>query len=150
MKKLLILGGFLSHALGIYAQDNHSKVESEIRKLEEKERNAMLNHDTSSLKEVWAADFMVNAPFNRVTLSSREVIDLINKGIIRLSFLTRNIEQIMVKKDVVITMGSEEVVEAGNSPTAGQTIKRRYTNIWMKQNGVWRLTARHANEICQK
>ncbi len=56
----------------------------------------------------------------------------------------------MVKKNIAITVGSEEVVFVGNVPKAGQLIKRRYTNIWIKQNGVWKLTARHANEICMQ
>jgi len=45
-------------------------------------------------------------------------------------------------------MGSEEVVFTGNVSEAGQTIKRRFTNIWVKQNGVWKLTFRHANNLC--
>jgi hypothetical protein len=36
----------------------------------------------------------------------------------------------MVKGDMAITMGSEEVVPKGDTPDAGKTIKRRYTNIW--------------------
>jgi len=124
-------------------------IETEIRALEEKERTAMLNHQTAVLQQLWAPDIMVNAPFNRVTLGSQEIIDLVGKGVIRLSSLTRNIEQMMLKKDVVITMGSEEVVEVGDVPNAGQTVKRRYTNIWLKQGGAWWLTARHANAICQ-
>ena len=124
-------------------------IETEIRALEEKERTAMLNHQTAVLQQLWAPDIMVNAPFNRVTLGSQEIIDLVGKGVIRLSSLTRNIEQMMLKKDVVITMGSEEVVEVGDVPNAGQTVKRRYTNILLKQGGAWWLAARHANAICQ-
>jgi hypothetical protein len=149
MKKLFIFGAFLINAICVCAQGSNSKVEAEIRRLEEKERKAMLNHETSVLQQVWAPDLMVNAPFNQVTLSSQEVIDLVSKGVIRLSSLTRNIEQIRVKKDVVITMGSEEVVEVGDVPNPGRTVKRRFTNIWMKQGGAWTLTARHANAICQ-
>jgi hypothetical protein len=45
-------------------------------------------------------------------------------------------------------MGSETVVPSGLDPLAGQTIQRRYTNIWMKEKGNWILIARHANNIC--
>jgi ketosteroid isomerase-like protein len=31
---------------------------------------------------------------------------------------------------------------------SGQTVKRRYTNIWMKQSAGWKLVARHANVVC--
>lgn len=130
--------------------NNHSKAEAEIRQLEDQERQAMLNHETAILQQLWAPDFMVNAPFNQVTLNSQEVIDLVNQGVIRLSAFSRNIEQIMVKKDIVITMGSEEVIPDGQMPNAGQVVKRRYTHFWIKQDGTWMLTARHANNICQQ
>lgn len=148
MKKLFILLLSLLSVVCINGQNNLSKPETEIRNLEEKERTAMLNHDTATLQKMWAANFIVNAPFNRVTLSSREVIDMVNSGTIRFSSFNRNIEQIVVKKDLAVTMGSEEVVFTGNVPQAGQTVKRRFTNIWLKEDGKWKLTFRHANNLC--
>lgn len=133
----------------MYAQTSQQKDETEIKDLEARERKAMLNHDTATLQKMWAADFTVNAPFNRVTLSSRELIDMVDKGKIQFSSFTRNIEQIIVKKDIAVTMGREEVVFTGDVPQAGQMINRRFTNIWLKQNGVWRLTFRHANNRCK-
>ena len=149
MKQFFTFRAFLSDAFATQAQGGLSEVEAEIRVLENNECQAMLHCKTDTLQQLWASDYMVNAPFNRITLSSQEVIDLVSKGVIRLSSFTRNIERIMLKKDMAITMGSEEIVPAGQMPKAGQTVTRRYTNIWIKQNGAWRLTARHANEICQ-
>jgi hypothetical protein len=47
-------------------------------------------------------------------------------------------------------MGSETITPVGKAPFAGKTIKRRFTHFWMKRSGEWRLTARHANVICQE
>ena len=148
MKKLIITLSSLLNVACICAQTNSSNAEIEIRNLEEKERNAMLNYDTVTMKKMWAEDFTVNAPFNRVLLNRQELMDMVNKGNIRFSSFTRSIEQVVVKKDMAVTMGSEEVVFTGNVPDAGQTIKRRFTNIWVKQNGEWKLTFRHANNLC--
>ena len=148
MKKVIVILLLLTNTACIYAQDNLSQAEVEIRDLEEKERKAILNHDTTTLKKMWAADFTVNAPFNYITFSSRELIDMVNKGSIRFSSFVRSIEKIVVRKDLVVTMGSEEVVFTGDVPKAGQTIKRRFTNIWMKKDGSWLLSLRHANNIC--
>jgi len=41
-------------------------------------------------------------------------------------------------------MGKETIVPSGTSADAGKTINRRFTNVWMKKNGKWLLTARHA------
>jgi len=61
----------------------------------------------------------------------------------------REIEEIKFYGDTVIVMGSEVVTPAQGAPRAGQTIRRRFTNIWMKRKGKWWLTARHANVICE-
>ena len=145
MKKSLLTLFALTSLLFANAQNN--KTEVQIRELEQKEHQAILKGDTAALHIIWAPTFMVNAPFNRVTMSSKEVIDLVKAGVIRYSSFTRNIEQVLIKGDVVITMGSETVVPVGDMPKAGQTINRRYTNIWIKERGNWRLVARHANEI---
>jgi len=146
MKMLIITLSTLLNVLCIYAQT--SKAEIEIRNLEERERIAMLKHDTVTLQKMWATNFTVNAPFNRVLLSRQELMDMVNKGAIQFTSFSRDIEQVVVKKNIAVTMGSEQVVFTGNVPQAGQTIKRRFTNIWLKQNGVWTLTFRHANNLC--
>lgn len=150
MKKSVIVLLLLLDAIYIYAQVSQTRAEAEIRDLEEMERKAMFSQDTATLQKMWAADFTVNTPFNRVTLSTRELLDMVNKGTIRFSSFTRNIEQIILKKDMAITMGSEEVVFMGKVTQAGKTIKRRFTNIWLKQNDVWRLSFRHANNLCKE
>lgn len=148
MKRITIAFTLMVNAFCIYAQN--TQVETAIRKLEETEHKAMLARDTGTLLKVWAADFIVNTPANRITLSRQELFNLVRAGIFTYSSFTRDIEQVFIKNDMAITMGSEAVIPVGNSSKEGQVIKRRYTNIWMKQNGAWRLTARHANEICTK
>jgi ketosteroid isomerase-like protein len=147
MKTVLFLWVMLVNASFSNAQNTNLEIEKVIRELEKKEHTAMLNQDVITLQNIWAPDFMVNAPFNRVTMGSQEVIGLVKKGAISYSSFTRNIEQIMVKGDMAITMGVEEVVPKGDTPGAGKTIERRYTNIWVKQNDTWQLTARHANVV---
>ena len=43
-------------------------------------------------------------------------------------------------------MGAE-TVKPKAGPSAGQLIQRRFTNVWRKEAGTWRLYARHANVI---
>jgi ketosteroid isomerase-like protein len=37
--------------------------------------------------------------------------------------------------------------ELDNQELAGQTVHRRFTNVWKKEGDTWRLWARHANVI---
>ncbi|MDQ3180326.1 MAG: nuclear transport factor 2 family protein [Acidobacteriota bacterium] len=62
----------------------------------------------------------------------------------------REVELVLIHGKTVIVMGREKLVPNGNSPQAGQTVRRRYTSTWMKRNGKWLLTARHASVIAEK
>ena len=126
----------------VNAQAN--SVENEIRELDKAEAEAVLKHDTTALERLWADDFTVNTPYNVV--GTRKRGDRIN---LYYSKLERNVEKLIIYNDsLVITMGNEVINRKAPMTLAGQTLTRRYTHVWMKRNGKWQLTARHANFIC--
>ena len=145
MKKFVVVLICFFQLQQLFAQE--ASAEADIRKLEEQERQAVLKKDTAMLRKIWDKHFLVNAPTNRIVLTNDAVARPVITQISYTSF-TREIEQVLVRGDVVFSMGSEIVVPAEGSPNAGKEIKRRYTNIWMKQGGVWTLVARHASVIC--
>ena len=120
-------------------------IEQEIRRLDLAHADAVLRGDLAALDKLWTKDFKVNNPFNEIDKADR-----IRTGAVTYSSFIREPESVLVHGDTVIVMGRETVVPKGNSPDAGKSINRRYTNIWMKRNGKWRLVARHASVICQK
>lgn len=128
-----------------------AKIESEIRILEQRVVTAILNADTNTLKEVWAPEFLVNNPRNKITGNRDSVLISQKAGMIDYSTFERIIERIQVKKKTVITMGYELFISRRDIPEAkaGQAYKRRFTNIWMKKRGKWQQIARHASIICQ-
>ena len=123
-----------------------SMIEQEIRRLDLKEADAVLKGDFATVKRLWADDYTVNNPFNQVVKASSGPIRM---GSLTYASFVREIESIQVHGDTVIVMGREIVIPKDDSPDAGTTIRRRYTNIWMKRDGRWQLTARHANVICE-
>jgi hypothetical protein len=143
-KKKLFFLVLMITSFSAMSQNEHQK-EVEVRAMEVKEAQALLQKDISTLKEIWSPEFMVNSPMNTVNIGGQ--VELVAAGIIAYTSFVREIEHVKVLKDVVITMGSETVVPAGG-PMAGKTVNRRYTNIWIKEKGKWILTARHANNIC--
>lgn len=145
MKKFTLTILLFVISLCIYAQT--SQVEMKIRNLEAKEVKALLRQDTATLKTLWATDYMVNAPFNRIVLGHQ--LDSVKADTRHYSMFKRDVEQVLVKGYVAISMGNETIEFIGNNPEAGKVTKRRYTNIWLKENGIWKLNARHANRICQ-
>jgi len=120
-------------------------IEQEIRKLDLAHAAAILRGDLAALDKLWTEDFIVNNPFNEIDKANR-----IRSGAVTYSSFVREPEAITIHGNTVIVMGRETAVPKGDSPDAGKTIKRRYTNIWMKREGRWRLVARHASVICPK
>ncbi|HVT45075.1 MAG TPA: nuclear transport factor 2 family protein [Thermoanaerobaculia bacterium] len=121
--------------------------EAIVRLLDEQVRMAVLDRDTTALERLLSEQLIVNAPNNQVSLNRRAVLDLVQQGVIHYASFERTIEVVRIDGDVAIVMGAEIVRPIGNAPLAGQTVQRRFTNIWKKEDGTWRLTARHANVI---
>ena len=145
MKKIILSLFAIAQSILFFGQNDQQK-EAEVRAMEVVEARALLQKDIPTLQKIWSPGFMVNAPLNMVFIGGQ--VDLVKAGILSYTSFVRTVEQVLVLKDVVITMGSETVVPSGLDPMAGQTIQRRYTNIWMKEKGDWVLVARHASDIC--
>jgi ketosteroid isomerase-like protein len=132
------------------AQDgnDHSVLTEEIRKLDLAHAAAIFHGDAAALDSLMDDSVTVNHPTNRIVREKRELLDLIREGVIRYTSFERVPEKFLFFTDMVVVMGSETVVPAKGAPNAGRTLHRRYTNIWMKRDGRWRLTVRHANNVC--
>ncbi|HKG58555.1 MAG TPA: nuclear transport factor 2 family protein [Pyrinomonadaceae bacterium] len=120
-------------------------IEQEIKRLDVAHADAILRGDLAALDQLWTSDFKVNNPFNEIDRADR-----IRTGAVTYSSFIREPKSVLIHRDTVTVIGREIVVPKGNSPDAGKTVNRRYTNIWMKRSGKWRLVARHASVICQK
>jgi ketosteroid isomerase-like protein len=133
------------------AQDRTSD-EQRVRSLDDQERIAALKRDVPVLERLWSDELTVNAPNNQVVVGKRAVLDtFVRAGVINFSIFERQIEFIRADGSFVIIMGLETVQPISDAPSAGlvagQTIKRRFTNVWKNEAGTWRLFARHANVI---
>lgn len=128
-------------------QGRDSAAEATIRGLDDQERRAALHQDYAALERFWSERFIVNAPSNQILPNRKAVLDWFRKGMTMRSSYERSIEQVRVDGDIAIVMGAETITPIGNAPQAGQTVRRRFTNIWRKEGDTWRLWARHANVI---
>jgi ketosteroid isomerase-like protein len=145
MRPILLVAIFLmTNLVSGQSVKQKAAIEQEIRKLDLAHAGAVLRGDLVELDKLWTADFKVNNPFNEIDKADR-----IRTGAVTYSSFIREPESVLIHGNTVIVMGRETVVPKGNSPDAGKTINRRYTNIWMKRAGKWRLIARHASVICQ-
>ena len=117
-----------------------------LEQLEQQECRAVLEGDLEKLEQLWAEDYVVNAPNNAVIRGRDVILDLVRGGVIAYHRFTRSVEHVSTSGDVGIAMGSESV-QPKAGPQAGQVLERRYTNIWRNQGSEWRMIARHASII---
>ncbi|MCD9188588.1 MAG: DUF4440 domain-containing protein [Pyrinomonadaceae bacterium] len=134
--------------------DKTKPTEEMIRNLDDEERRAALDRNVSALERLWSEDFTVNAPNNAVSTGKKAVMEtFIKSGIINFSSYERKIEFIRIDGNYAFVFGLEILIPKTDAPSAGlvagQTVNRRYTNIWKNEKGRWRLFARHANVIPQ-
>lgn len=144
MKKHTLLFALLLCSGFLFAQQAD---EDEIKKLEQQEVSAVLAKDTITLKKLWDENYIVHNPENKIVPA---VANSTNRPVLnrpRSSF-TREVERITINGDVAISMGNETVGIPDGTSNEAQILKRRYTNVWMKKGGGWKLVARHANIIC--
>ncbi len=138
-------------AAGIPAIAQNAKqaavIEQEIQRLDLAEAEAILRKDFEKFDELCAEDFIVNSSRNEIVRGREAVKDLIRRGVIDYASFDRQIESVTIYEKTAVVMGSETIVTNKTAAEASQTVRRRFTNSWLKRGGKWLLTARHASII---
>jgi hypothetical protein len=139
----VLLFVFVLGCFGVRAQASDTTV---IKGLELKMKTAVLQHDTATFFDLFAPEAVVNSPANHV--ATLEMV----KGFTRafeISYSSYDVvtEKIVIVENVAMSMGKEVVVPKDNANHVGKTVTRRFTDIWMKRNGNWKLIGRQATEV---
>ncbi|MDF3129022.1 nuclear transport factor 2 family protein [Kiritimatiellaeota bacterium B1221] len=124
--------------------------QQQVLALEKQMAVALVATDKETLTTLFAEDLMVNNPGNSVLTNRDQVMARVDRGIIRYESFEQTVEEVREYEGMVIVMGQETVRPSKGAPGAGHTLQRRFTDIWMLRDGVWKLTLRHANVIPPK
>ncbi len=122
----------------ITCDTSDSDVEREIRKLDLEEAEAIQKKDVEWFSRLVSDNFVVNSPRNEIIRGRDAVAALFQTELLITGHSIVKSSQSHFNRETAIVMGHESVVTEDQ-----QTINRRYTNIWVKQNGRWLLTASH-------
>src|SRR5256886_13418598 len=123
------------------ARGSHqTSVEEVIKKLDDERIQAQIHADATALDRIYAADFIGVGPSGRVR-NKPQVISDFTSGDLKF--------QSIITDDVQVRVYGNTAVETGLSTMIGQdqgkTVARdtRFTRVWVKQQGRWRLVANH-------
>ena len=124
--------------------------ETAVLAADARQRDAVASVNLKAIAEIAHPNLRVNAPNNRI-LTHDDLIRMVGSGEIRNEVFERTPEMVTVTGDVGVVMGRELVFPGAASEQARmygrKTLNRRYTNVYLREAGVWRHIARHANVI---
>src|SRR5260221_10186345 len=123
------------------ARSSHGKsVEEAIRKLDNERIQAQIHADATALDRIYAADFMGVGPSGTVRTKSQVILDF-TSGDLKFQSITTEDVQVRVYGNAAVETGRSIM----NGQDKGQTVPRdtRFTRVWVKQQGRWRLVANH-------
>ena len=147
---ILFLPVLVTAAAAASAFPQTESLEAKIRRLELEAAKAIQAKDENAIKRFFTADSVTNDPRSGLTRGSSGVIEAARSNLIDYHSFERNIESVQLLGGTAIVMGNEVVVFRTDEGGRGETVRRRYTNIWMKRGKEWVIVARHANIICQQ
>lgn len=127
------------------AAPNAQSAEQEVRAQEAAQVRAILAGDVRALEELWGATLHVNAPDNTVH-DKQSLFGVMKAGVLSYSAFEQAIDYIGLQGDVVIVMGQETVIPS-QGKRSGEKVRRRFTDVWMKQKGAWVQIARQDTVI---
>jgi hypothetical protein len=125
--------------------------ERAVLETDARQRDAVASVDLAGIREIAHPNLRVNAPNNRI-LTREDLVRMVESGEIRNEVFERVPETVTVTGDVAVVMGRETVLPGENSEQArmygaGRRLERRYTNVYLRTDGVWKHLARHANIV---
>jgi len=121
-----------------------------ILAVDEQQRAMVAASDVAGLEKLAHPNLRINAPGGRV-LTREQFLANMRTGEIAAEGFERTAEDVSISGNVAVVMGREVFTPAPSSEL-GQTfgakpLQRRYTNVYVWQQGHWLWLARQANVI---
>lgn len=142
LKKIALLGTLII-AVPAHAQPAPGvRVPAEIGAAYGRLGKAMMAHDATGVRTVWADDFVVNSPNNTV-IGREDVIAVMEHDFLDYRDFHKHITFVGEKPEVTVVMGYDTMVPL-KGPGAGKQVMRPFTDVWAKRSAGWQLIARQA------
>jgi len=115
-------------------------VEQVIRKLDSERIQAQIHADAAALERIYADDFIGVGPSGTVRTKPQVIADF-TSGALRFQSITTADVQVRVYENAAVETGLSTMVGQDKGKTVPHDT--RFTRVWVKQQGHWRLVANH-------
>lgn len=121
-----------------------------LRAADAEQMRIIVDGDAKAQSEFMHPNYILNGPSNRV-LRKPVLVEMLAHGKMASERFQRTIEGTAITGNIGIVMGSEIVRPSKNS-NLGQKfgerdLSRRFTNVFIFENGAWRFLARQASVV---
>ena len=124
--------------------------EVSLRAADAEQMRIIVEEDAKAQQEFMHPNYMLNGPANAVKRKP-ELVAMLARGDIASEKFERKVEGVSITGNVGIVMGSEIVTPSRSSNLGrlhpGQTLRRRFTNVFLWERGKWRFLARQASIV---
>jgi len=122
------------------SRDQRSGVGQVIRQLDNERIQAQIHADATALDRIYAADFIGVGPSGRVRTKPQVISDF-TSGDLKFQSITTDEVQVRVYENTAVETGLSTMI----GQDKGKAVPRdtRFTRVWVKQQGSWRLVANH-------
>ena len=122
------------------SRDQRSSVEQAIRQLDNERIQAQIGADAAALDRIYADDFIGVGPSGAVRTKAQVISDF-TSGDLKFQSITTDEVQVRVYENTAVETGLSTMI----GQDKGKAVPRdtRFTRVWAKQQGRWRLVANH-------
>ena len=122
------------------AGSQRSNIEQVIRQLDGERIQAQIGADAAALDRIYADDFIGVGPSGTVRTKKQVILDF-TSGTLKFQSITTDEVQVRVYENTAVETGLSTM----DGQDKGKTVPRntRFTRVWVKQQGFWRLVANH-------
>ena len=117
-----------------------SSIEQAIKQLDGERIQAQIGADAAALDRIYADDFIGVGPSGTVRTKKQVILDF-TSGTLKFQSITTDEVQVRVYENTAVETGLSTM----DGQDKGKTVPRitRFTRVWVKQQGSWRLVANH-------
>jgi uncharacterized protein (TIGR02246 family) len=121
-------------------REQTSSVEQAIRQVDNERIQAQIHADAKALDRIYAEDFIGVGPSGTVRTKPQVIADF-TSGNLKFQTITTDEIQVRVYENTAVETGLSTMV----GEDKGKVVPRdtRFTRVWVKQQGQWRLVANH-------
>ena len=120
--------------------DPRTSVDQAIRQLDNERIQAQIHADAKALDRIYAEDFIGVGPSGTVRTKPQVLSDF-TAGSLKFQSITTDEVQVRVYENTAVETGLSIMI----GQDKGKAVPRdnRFTRVWVKQKGQWRLVANH-------